>query len=75
MKSISKFHLPPDAFEAFLTLIGAQFHAAHYASLMRTTRKEVSIADIDAVYEALVKRGYVKVNGAKVTYALPATQL
>lgn len=37
--------------------------------------KEVSIADIDAVYEALVKRGYVKVNGAKVTYALPATQL
>lgn len=36
--------------------------------------KELPAADIDAVYEALVKRGYVKVDGAKVTYALPATQ-
>jgi len=34
--------------------------------------KELPAADIDAVYEALVKRGYVKVDGAKVTYALPA---
>lgn len=36
--------------------------------------KELPAADIDAVYEALVKRGYVKVEGAKVTYALPAAQ-
>ena len=28
-------------------------------------------ADIDAVYGAIVKRGYVKINGEKVTYALP----
>lgn len=33
--------------------------------------KEVPAADIDAVFEALLKRGYVKVNGAKITYALP----
>ena len=31
---------------------------------------ELPPADIDAVYEALVKRGYVKLDGAKVTYAL-----
>ena len=36
--------------------------------------KELPAADIDAVYAALVKHGYVKVNGAKVTYALPAAQ-
>lgn len=36
--------------------------------------KDLPAADIDAVYEALVKRGYVKVDGAKVTYALPAAQ-
>ena len=30
--------------------------------------KEVPAADIDAVYEALVERGYVKLDGAKVTY-------
>lgn len=36
--------------------------------------KELPAADIDAVYEALVKLGYVKVDGAKVTYALPAAQ-
>lgn len=34
--------------------------------------KEIPAADIEAVFEALVKRGYVKVNGAKVSYALPA---
>ncbi len=36
--------------------------------------KETPDADIDAVYEALVKRGYVKVDGAKVAYALPVAQ-
>lgn len=35
--------------------------------------KETPTKDIDAVYEALVKRGYVKINGSKVSYALPAT--
>ncbi|MDP2785102.1 MAG: PIN domain-containing protein [Sulfurimicrobium sp.] len=34
--------------------------------------KELPATDINAIYETLVKRGYVKVNGAKVTYALPA---
>ena len=37
--------------------------------------KNISSNDIDAVYEALVKQGYVRIEGAKVTYALPATQL
>lgn len=36
--------------------------------------KELSATVIDVVYESLVKRGYVKVNGAKVTYALPTAQ-
>lgn len=36
--------------------------------------KKLTAADIDAVCEALVKNGYVKVNGQKVTYALPVTQ-
>jgi hypothetical protein len=36
--------------------------------------KERPAADIDAVYDALVKHGYVKVDGAKVSYALPAAQ-
>ena len=34
--------------------------------------KELPAADIDAVYEALVERGYVTVDGSKVTYSLPA---
>lgn len=33
--------------------------------------KELPASDIEAVYEALVKRGYVKVDGQKVTYTLP----
>jgi hypothetical protein len=33
--------------------------------------KEVPAAEIDAVLKALVKRGYVKVNGEKVIYTLP----
>lgn len=36
--------------------------------------KETPSSDIDAVYEILVKRGYVKVEGEKITYALPAPQ-
>ncbi|MCE5263236.1 MAG: PIN domain-containing protein [Deltaproteobacteria bacterium] len=36
--------------------------------------KERPAADIDAVYEALVKRGYVNVLGQKLVYALPAAQ-
>jgi hypothetical protein len=32
--------------------------------------KEVPATDIDAVYEALLERGYVKLDGTKVTYAL-----
>ncbi len=36
--------------------------------------KETPAADIDAVIETLVKRGYVTVVGTKVTYALPAAQ-
>jgi hypothetical protein len=33
--------------------------------------KEIPIVDIEAVFEALVKRGYVIVNGTKVSYVLP----
>jgi len=33
--------------------------------------KDLPVADIEAVFEGLLKRGYVKVNGAKVSYALP----
>lgn len=33
--------------------------------------KDVPSSDIDAVYEALVKRKYIKVEGAKITYMLP----
>jgi hypothetical protein len=36
--------------------------------------KDLPAADIDAVYEALVARGYVAVDGAKVTYSLPAPE-
>jgi hypothetical protein len=35
--------------------------------------KDLPATKIDAVYDALIKRGYVKINGAKVTYALPAS--
>ncbi len=35
--------------------------------------KNMPATRIDAVYNALVKHGYVKINGAKVTYALPAS--
>lgn len=36
--------------------------------------KDLPASDIEAVYEALVKRGYVKVDGQKVTYKLPMVQ-
>ena len=36
-----------------------------------TCGKDVSASDIDAVVGTLVKRGYVKVDGTKVTYKLP----
>lgn len=34
--------------------------------------KDLPVVEIEAVFEGLVKRGYVKVNGTKVSYALPA---
>lgn len=34
--------------------------------------KDTPMAEIEAVFEGLVKHGYVKVNEAKVSYALPA---
>jgi hypothetical protein len=34
--------------------------------------KETPAAHVDTVYNALVERGYVKVDGTKVVYALPA---
>lgn len=33
--------------------------------------KDIPSSDIDAVYEALVKQGYVRVDGAKISYVLP----
>lgn len=35
--------------------------------------KETPIVHIDTVYNALVEHGYVKVDGAKVVYALPSS--
>lgn len=35
--------------------------------------KDIPSSDIDEVYEALVKQGYVKIEGTRITYALPAT--
>ena len=37
--------------------------------------KDTPVTQIEAVYNGLVKRGYVKVNGTKVSYALPAEEL
>ncbi len=37
--------------------------------------KDTPVAQIEAVYNGLVKCGYVKVNGTKVSYALPAEDL
>lgn len=34
--------------------------------------KDIPSSDIDEVYEALVQQGYVKIEGTKITYALPA---
>lgn len=34
--------------------------------------KQIPVTEIEAVFEALVQRGYVKVNGEKVSYMLPA---
>lgn len=36
--------------------------------------KDILSSDIDAVYEALVKQGYVKVEGTRITYALPTAK-
>lgn len=36
--------------------------------------KDIPSSDIDVVYKTLIKQGYVKVEGAKVTYALPAVK-
>lgn len=38
-----------------------------------TCGKELPVSSINAVYESLIKKGYVKVNGEKLTYALPIT--
>ncbi|MDO9470610.1 MAG: hypothetical protein Q7J23_07810, partial [Nitrosomonas sp.] len=35
--------------------------------------KNTLAVDIEAVYKGLMSRGYVKVNGTKVSYELPAT--
>ncbi|MBV5316403.1 MAG: hypothetical protein JZU50_01205 [Desulfobulbaceae bacterium] len=37
--------------------------------------KDIPVAQIESVYKGLVKHGYVKVNGTKVSYTLPAVQL
>lgn len=36
--------------------------------------KDTLTADIEAVYKGLISRGYIKVDGAKITYHLPAVQ-
>lgn len=42
-------------------------------TIRATCGKELPVSSINAVYESLVKKGYVKVNGEKLTYALPIT--
>lgn len=37
--------------------------------------KDVPISDIENVFKRLVEHGYIKVNGPKVTYALPTAQI
>lgn len=37
--------------------------------------KDIPVTDIEAVYEGLVKLGYVQVNGTKISYTLPTIQL
>jgi hypothetical protein len=34
--------------------------------------KELAASTIKAVYQALVEKGYVKIDGAKVSYDLPS---
>ena len=41
-------------------------------TIRATCGKELPASSINAVYESLIKNGYVKVNGEKVTYALPS---
>lgn len=41
-------------------------------TIRATCGKELPPSSINAVYESLIKNGYVKVNGEKVTYALPS---
>jgi hypothetical protein len=42
-------------------------------SIQARCGKQLPATKIDAVYNALVKHGYVTVNGEKVSYALPAS--
>jgi hypothetical protein len=43
------------------------------STLHATCGKETPPSEIEALFDQLVKRGYVKINGAKVTYELPAS--
>ena len=43
------------------------------ATIQTKYGKNVPATDIEAVYQALVKQGYVKINGEKVSYTLPAS--
>lgn len=36
--------------------------------------KGIPSSDIDAIYEALIKQGYVRVEGTKITYKLPTAK-
>jgi hypothetical protein len=40
-------------------------------TIRATCGKDLPVSSISAVYESLIKNGYIKVNGEKVTYALP----
>jgi hypothetical protein len=42
------------------------------STIHATCGKELSVADVSAICAALVKLGFVKVDGEKVSYALPA---
>ena len=44
-----------------------------WSTIQAKCGKELASSEIDAVYEALIKMGYIKIDGAKISYLLPTT--
>ncbi|WP_417914285.1 PIN domain-containing protein [Candidatus Electronema sp. JM] len=83
LQTESKVILTPDLTEELLKLvmndlINRKDKKPRSPKTLRNTiharcGKDISDTVIDAVWNALVKHGYVKINGEAVTYALPAS--